>query len=47
MTNTLALSLGALILGLLALDYALHDWTYLLFLGGKLIDLIEWLAFWR
>lgn len=47
MTNTLALGLGALILGLLALDYALHDWTYVLFLGSRFIDLIDWLAFWR
>lgn len=47
MTNTLAIGLGAIILGLLALDYALYDWTYVTFLGRKLIDLIEWMAFWR
>lgn len=47
MTNRLALILGACILLGLGLDQYLADGANLLFLGRKLADLIEWLAFWR
>ena len=47
MTNSLALGLGAIIFAALALDYTLFDWSNTVFLGRKLIELIEWLAFWR
>ncbi len=47
MTNTIALWLAALILGFLALDHFVLDWNVPLFLGRKLLDLIEWMAFWR
>ncbi len=47
MTNTIALWLAALILGFLALDYFVLDWDVPVFLGRKLLDLIEWMAFWR
>lgn len=47
MTNTLALGLGTLILLGLGLDYSLFAWENTIFLGRKLIDLIEWMAFWR
>ena len=47
MTNSLAIILGALILGGLALDYALYDTEHLVFLGKKVFELIDWLAFWR
>jgi len=47
MTNTLAIWLTALVLGLLALDYALADFGASLFLARKGLELLEWLAFWR
>ncbi|WP_371224522.1 hypothetical protein [Roseovarius sp. 2305UL8-3] len=47
MTNTLAIGLAALILLALGLDYMLFEWGNTVFLGRKLIELIEWLAFWR
>ncbi len=45
MTNTLAIGLGALILLGLGVDYAVYEWDNTVFLGRKLVDLIEWLAF--
>ncbi|MDJ0627241.1 MAG: hypothetical protein QNJ44_03185 [Rhodobacter sp.] len=47
MTNTLALWLAALILGFLALDYFLLGLDVPLFVARRLMELIEWLAFWR
>ena len=47
MNNQLALALGALILIGLGLDYYEFDWANTLYLGRKLADLIEWMAFWR
>lgn len=47
MTNTLALILGALILGAIVLDVMVFGTEHLVFLGKKLFELIEWLAFWR
>ena len=47
MTNTLAIALGLLIVGLLGLDYLVFGSDHLIFLGRKLFELIEWLAFWR
>lgn len=47
MTNTIAIVLGLLILGGIALDYAVYGTEHLLFLGKKLFALIDWMAFWR
>ena len=47
MTNTLAIVLGTLIVGAIAFDAIANDGATLLFLGKKLAELIEWLAFWR
>lgn len=47
MTNTTAIVLGLLLVGLMALDVLLFDTKHLVFLGKKLFDLIEWMAFWR
>jgi hypothetical protein len=47
MTNAISLTLGLLIaLGLLA-DFSMNDGASSLFLARKLMDLLEWLAFWR
>ncbi|GGH25749.1 hypothetical protein SAMN05444007_103188 [Cribrihabitans marinus] len=47
MTNQIALWLGILILGGLMLDFAFFGTEHLLFLTRKLMDLIDWVAFWR
>ena len=47
MTNPIALVLGLMILGALILDVLLVGNTHIVFLGKKLAELIEWVAFWR
>ncbi len=47
MTNRLALILGLLILAALVADVLLAGDEHLVFLGKKLAELIEWMAFWR
>ncbi|MFT3689268.1 hypothetical protein [Paenirhodobacter sp.] len=47
MTNSVAIWLAALILLLLVVDGALNHWAATIFLSGKTLDLIEWVAFWR
>lgn len=46
MTNSIALGLGLLILGLIGLDLYAESGA-LLFLGRKFVDLIQYMAFWR
>ncbi len=47
MTNIIALWLALIIAALLAFDYFQYDWANTVFLLRKLLELIEWLAFWR
>jgi hypothetical protein len=47
MTNQIAIWLGLLLLGGIMLDVALYGTEHLLFLGKKLYDFLDWLAFWR
>ncbi|MEM9577199.1 MAG: hypothetical protein AAF999_09305 [Pseudomonadota bacterium] len=47
MTNRIALILGATLAALVGLDVLIFGFDHLVFLGKKLFDLIEWLAFWR
>lgn len=47
MTNSVALTLGLLILGAFAADFYLYGNEHFVFLGKKLLALIEWVAFWR
>lgn len=47
MSNTLAIVLGLLILGLCAVDVFLYGSEHLVFLGKKFYEFIEWVAFWR
>ncbi|MEM6889445.1 MAG: hypothetical protein AAF636_15055 [Pseudomonadota bacterium] len=47
MTNRIAVTLGALILGIAVLDVIIFGLDHMIFLGKKLLDLIEWMAFWR
>ena len=47
MTNRIALVLGPLLVGGLALDIIFNGSENLIFLGKKLFELTEWLAFWH
>lgn len=47
MTDTIAICLAILIAALLGYDYYAYDWANTVFLLRKLLDLIEWIAFWR
>lgn len=47
MTNRTALALGGFLIAALALDLYLYGPAHLVFLGKKLFELIEWIAFWR
>ncbi|MCB1335684.1 MAG: hypothetical protein KDK26_19120 [Roseivivax sp.] len=47
MTNSIAITLGAFLLGGLGLDYFLFGDDHLVFLGKKFFDLLQWAAFWR
>jgi hypothetical protein len=47
MTNRLALWLGGLLVLLILGDVILFGTDHMLFLGRKMLELIEWMAFWR
>ncbi|MBW4708577.1 hypothetical protein KX928_12360 [Roseobacter sp. YSTF-M11] len=47
MTNGIALVLGLIIVALVAVDIMIYGTEHVVFLGKKLFELIEWLAFWR
>jgi len=47
MTNTISIWLGLLIAIALGVDAFVYEWSNLVFLGRKLLELIEYLAFWR
>ncbi|MGB7243323.1 MAG: hypothetical protein WBC93_14695 [Sulfitobacter sp.] len=47
MTNRIALYLGAIIAIIVVLDLAIYGSEHVIFLGKKLYEFIEWIAFWR
>ncbi|QFT60215.1 hypothetical protein FIU94_15415 [Sulfitobacter sp. THAF37] len=47
MTNRIALFLGLVIVAALLADVVYFGTEHLIYLGKKLFDLIEWMAFWR
>lgn len=47
MTNKIAIVLALIISGILAADLFVFGWDIHIFLGRKLLDLTEYLAFWR
>lgn len=47
MTNQLATILGILIAGALLFDVVINGGASIVFLIQKLLELIEWVAFWR
>ena len=47
MTNRIAAFLGLILLGLLLADVLIFGSEHIVFLAKKLLDLIDWMAFWR
>jgi len=47
MNTPLAIALGVLIIGGIALDLFMTDGTNLLFLARRFTEFTEWIAFWR
>ncbi|MCL6284329.1 hypothetical protein M3P21_12410 [Ruegeria sp. 2012CJ41-6] len=47
MTNQIAIWLGGILLVAVVGDVIFFGTEHLLFLGRKLYDLLQWLAFWR
>lgn len=47
MTNTIAVFLALLIIGFVMLDHFVLDWGVPAFVLRRLIDLIDYIAFWR
>ncbi len=47
MTNRIAFALGGVLLGLIVVDLLLFGSEHLVFLGKKMFELIDWMAFWR
>lgn len=47
MTNKIAIGLGLFILAAFAMDYLLFGGTMPVFLGQRILELSEYIAFWR
>ncbi|WP_421704543.1 glyceraldehyde-3-phosphate dehydrogenase [Aliiroseovarius sp.] len=47
MTNQIALVLAILVIAFFGTDFLIMDGSMSLFLGKKMLEFTEWLAFWR
>ncbi len=47
MTNRLAIILGLILIIAITVDVMMYGSEHVIFLGKKLFELIEWIAFWR
>jgi hypothetical protein len=47
MTNRLAIVLGLILIIAITVDVMMYGSEHVIFLGKKLFELIEWIAFWR
>ena len=47
MTNRIAIVLGLLLICVVVMDVMFYGTEHIVFLSKKLIDLIDWVAFWR
>ncbi|MEP3688772.1 MAG: hypothetical protein ABJN05_16945 [Sulfitobacter dubius] len=47
MTNSIAIVLALVIAGAMLVDIYSYGAEHMIYLGKKLFDLIEWIAFWR
>jgi hypothetical protein len=46
-TNRIAIFLGLFLIAAIVVDGMIYGSGHLIFLGKKLFELIEWIAFWR
>jgi len=47
MTNKISLVLGLLIVSAIAIDLFFFGTPHMVFLGKRLFELMDWMAFWR
>ncbi len=47
MTNLIAIILAVLLIAAAVTDVVFYGTEHMIFLGKKLFELIEWIAFWR
>lgn len=47
MTNSIAVVLALMVVGLLVLDSTVLHWNLPLLIGREMLSLIEWVSFWR
>ncbi len=47
MTNSIAVVIGGLVVVAIGVDYALFGSEHLIFLGKRMFELLDWIAFWR
>ena len=47
MTNPIAIVIGILLIAAIVIDIMFYGTDHMIFLGKKLFELIEWIAFWR
>ena len=47
MTNTIALYLALFLIVAISADIVIYGSEHVVFLGKKLTELLEWIAFWR
>lgn len=47
MTNKLAIWLGLILIATITIDLVFFGPVHIVFLGKRLFELLEWIAFWR
>ncbi|MEP1520037.1 hypothetical protein [Ascidiaceihabitans sp.] len=47
MTNSIAIFLGLFLITIITVDIMVYGSDHVIFLGKKMFELIEWIAFWR
>lgn len=47
MTNKISLVLGLMIVSAITIDLFLFGTNHMVFLGKRMLELINWMAFWR
>ena len=47
MTNRIAIALALILIAAIVVDVVFYGTDHLIFLGKKMMELMEWIAFWR
>ncbi len=47
MTNSISIWLALLVFAFFGVDFYFYDWQLSVYLGRKMLDMIEYMAFWR